>query len=270
MISMSSASTPLRNLTILVACSAGKMFELASGLRAMGGTILPFPVIDIQEIDDKHLLDQALSSLREYSWILFTSANGVRFFMQRAREHTLDLNGRNMPKLCAIGPATAAELKEFGCEASLIPESYQAEGVLEALEKYHGGIRNLAGKRVLLPRAKEARELLPQSLISAGVTVDVVPCYQTVKGSIDDAVLRQLKDKAPDLMVFTSSSTIRNLMETLGPEEGKRLLCRSTVAVLGPVTGNTARSFGKNAEIVPRENTIPALMEAIEHYYKAV
>jgi|WetSurMetagenome_2_1015567.scaffolds.fasta_scaffold20231_5 uroporphyrinogen III methyltransferase / synthase len=263
----SEASEPLKNLTILVACSAKKMFELAGGLRALGGTILPFPAIDVQAIEDTHLLDRSLASLREYAWILFTSAYGVRFFMKRLNELAIDRDRRSLPKLCAIGPATAAELKEFGCEAALIPEQFQAEGVLDALANYHGGILKLAGKRLLLPRAQEGREVLPETLSAAGAQVDVVPCYKTVRGQIEGDILRRLREKKPDVMVFTSSSAIRNMIEILGRREGERLLLESTVAVIGPVTGQTAESFGKKAEIVPQENTVPALLEAIRDYY---
>jgi uroporphyrinogen III methyltransferase / synthase len=266
-LSPSESFKPLQNLTILVACSAKKMVELADGLRAMGGVVLPFPAIDARAIEDAHLLDRSLASLKEYAWIVFTSAYGVRFFMQRLNERAIDTDRRSMPKLCAIGPATAAELKEFGYEAALIPEQFQAEGVLDALGKYHGGILNLAGKRLLLPRAQEARELLPQALSAAGVQVDVVPCYKTVRAQIDGEILLQLRDKKPDLIVFTSSSTIRNLVEILGQQEGVKLLLQSTVAVIGPVTGHTSESFGKSAEIVPKENTVKSLLKAIRSYY---
>jgi uroporphyrinogen III methyltransferase / synthase len=263
------SKTPLHDLTILVACSAKKMSEFVSRLSALGGTVLPFPVIEAKKIEDTSLLDRALASLREYDWILFTSAYGVRFFMQRLKERAIDVSNQSMPKLCAIGPATAAELKEFGYEAALIAELFMAEGVLDALNAYHGGIQNLAGKRILLPRALKARELLPTVLTEAGARVDVVPCYQTVQGQIDAGVLIQLRKKDPNLVVFTSSSTIRHLFETLGPAEGKRLLHHSTVAALGPITANTAKSCGKNPEIIPKESTVTALMEAIARYYES-
>jgi uroporphyrinogen III methyltransferase / synthase len=268
MILMPPPAKPLQDLTILTVCSAKKLSELASGLRAMGGTVLPFPVIEAKGIEDAHLLDRSLESLRGYDWILFTSAYGVRFFMQRLNESIVDTAGRTMPKLCAIGPATAAELKEFGYEATLIPDRFLAEGVLEALGKYYGGMQNIAGKRLLLPRALKARELLPTALAEAGAQVDVIPCYQTVRGKIDADVLLQLRKKDPDLIVFTSSSTIANLFETLGSEIGKRLLRHSTVAVLGPITGHTAESYGKSPEIIPNESTVPSLLEAISRYYQ--
>jgi uroporphyrinogen III methyltransferase/synthase len=240
------------------------MVELVSGLAAMGANVLPLPVIEARPIEDTHLLDKALASLPEYAWIIFTSAYGVRFFMQRLSASRLN---PNMPKMCAVGPATASEIREFGYEAALIPRQFVAEGVLEALGKYHGGLQHLAGRRILLPRAKEARELLPEALTAAGAEVDVVPCYQTVRAEIDQDVLRQLRVKRPDLIIFTSSSTIRNMIDILGREEGKRMLLESPVAVLGPVTGRTAESFGKCAEIVPGENTVAALLEAIRDYY---
>jgi uroporphyrinogen III methyltransferase / synthase len=263
------ALKPLQNLAILVACSAKKLSEFVSGLSAMGGTVFPFPVIEAKDIEDKSLLDRSIASIREYDWIVFTSAYGVRFFMQRLNECGGDASRQSLPKCCAIGPATAAELKEFGYEASLVAEHYLAEGILDSLAKYCGGIRNLAGKRILLPRALNARELLPTALAEAGAQIDVVPCYRTVQGQIAADVLLQLHRKDPDLIVFTSSSTINNLFEALGMEEGKRLLRHSAIAVMGPITANTAESYGKIPEIIPNESTVAALMEAIKHYYES-
>ncbi len=267
MLSSPSTSKQLLNRTILVACSAKKMVELVAGLEAMGGTVLPFPVIEAKAVEDMHLLDQALGALREYSWIIFTSAYGVSFFMQHLKEFGISTDTQTLPKICAIGPATAAAVREFGYEPALVPTHFVAEGVLEALRRSYGGLRHLAGCRILLPRAKEARELLPEALTAAGARVDIVPCYQTVRAEIDKDVIRQLSEKRPDLIVFTSSSTIRHLIDTLGQEDGERMLLQSTVAVLGPITGKTAESFGKRAEIVPEENTVTALLKAIREYY---
>jgi uroporphyrinogen III methyltransferase/synthase len=258
---------PLLNLKILVACSATKMVELVSGLEAMGGTVLPLPSIEVQEIKDKRPLDAALASLKEYAWILFTSAHGVAFFMQRWIETDERVNAQGLPKICAIGPATARALKEYGLDVDLVPERFVAEGVLEALEKHPGGLGHLAGSRILLPRAKKARDVLPAELAKAGARVDVVPCYETVKAEVDENTVRRLRADPPDLAVFTSSSTIRNMVDLLGREDGVRILKRCTLAVLGPVTGSTAASFGKSPDIIPRENTVTSLLEAIRDYY---
>lgn len=252
-----------------MACSAKKMVELVSGLETLGGTILPFPVIEAQEIEDKQPLNKALASLQEYAWIIFTSAYGVSFFMQHLRRRGLETDLAKMPKICAIGPATAAALRDSGLEPALIPERYVAEGVLEALERYHGGPGHLDGCKILLSRAQEARELLPEALAAAGARVDVVPCYQTVQADINDALVERVREKPPDLCVFTSSSTIRNTIEILGREHGMRLLTESTVAVIGPITAGTAASFGKRAEIVPKENTVAGLLKAISEYYSS-
>jgi uroporphyrinogen III methyltransferase/synthase len=97
--------------------------------------------------------------------------------------------------------------------------------------------------------------------------VDVVPCYRTVEAAIDESRIRRVRDTRPDLIVFTSSSTVRNMVDILGQEDGKKKLLESVVAVLGPVTGRTLESFGKRADIIPRENTIASLVEEICAYY---
>ncbi len=242
------------------------MVELATGLEAIGGNVLRFPAIEAQAVEDKHLLDNALASLGDYDWIIFTSTYGVSFFMKRLNERGI---AAEMPKICAIGPATAGALAEFGHEAALIPNQFVAEGVLEALETYHGGLQHLSGLRILLPRAKEARELLPEALTAAGAHVDVVPCYQTVRPEMDKDIVQKLRQRKPELIVFTSSSAVKNLIDILGQQDGKRMLLESTVAVLGPITGKTAESYGKRAEIVPGESTVAALLKAIGEYYSS-
>ncbi|MBN1571005.1 MAG: uroporphyrinogen-III synthase [Acidobacteria bacterium] len=257
----------LSNLTILLACSEKKMAELAAGIERMGGHAVPLHIIEARDIEDKHLLDAALASLQEYSWIILTSAYGVSFFMKRLADMNITMDAQNMPKLCAIGPATADAVRESGYAVDLIPEKFVAEGIIDALGKYCGGLQTLAGKKVLIPRAKDAREVLPEALVEAGVQVDIAPCYQTVRAHPDDAVLQNLREKNPDLTVFTSSSGIRHLVDLLGADEGRNLLRQSVVAVIGPITYSTAESFGKRPEIIPKENTIASLLQAIRDYY---
>jgi len=213
------------------------------------------------------LLDQALASLQKYSWIIFTSSYGAQFFMQRLKDRGTIRILNAMPKICAIGPATAKAVNDFGHEVALIPEQFVAEGVLAALENFSGGLRSLAGQRFLIPRAEEARDLLPAALAATGAHVDVIPCYRNIRANPDPGLIRELQKAKPDLIVFTSSSAVRNMVDILGPEDGKRMLLESVVAVLGPITGNTAESFGKRAEILPRESTIESLIEEIRRYY---
>jgi uroporphyrinogen III methyltransferase / synthase len=259
-------SIPLLNKTIFAVCSAKKMAELQAGLESMGGRVVPLPVIEPSEIEDKRDLDRALRSLDKHSWIIFSSVYGVAFFAKRVDELGIRINTAAQ-KICAVGPATAKALKEAGLEPALVPEEYVAEGVVQALDRYHGGLQNLAGHCILLPRALEARDTLPNALIEAGAKVDVVPCYQTMKADLGKAMVARLRATVPDLIVFTSSSTIKNLMAILGQDYGKSLLLNSTVAVIGPITAKTAESFGKAADVIPKENTVASLIEAIRERY---
>jgi uroporphyrinogen III methyltransferase / synthase len=262
------SSKPLLNKTAFAVCSPKKMSALAEGLAEMGATVFQVPVIEAKEIADKRALDEALSSLSEYSWIIFTSAYGISFFARRLEELGIPRNSVGCARICAVGPATAKTLKECGFETTLIPEKYVAEGVVQALAGYCGDLRRLAGNRILIPRALEARDVLPLALAEAGALVDVVPCYQTSKSELNETTMRQVCETVPDLVVFTSSSTIKNLLAILGPEYGKKLLLNATVAVLGPITAKTAESFGKQAEIVPSESTLASLLDAVRDYYR--
>ncbi len=258
-------SRPLLHRTVLVACSEKKMPELVTGLESLGATPLALPVIELREMEDTRPLDQAIFALKNYAWIIFTSVYAVTFFMRRLKALEI-LPDKFFPRICAIGPATARAVKDSGLDVTLVPEKFVAEGIVEALIKHSGGSTGLAGHRILLPRALEAREILPDALTAAGALVDVVPCYRNVRGEIEESKLSQLRAAKPDLIVFTSSSTVRNLIDILGQEDGKKMLQESTVAVLGPITRNTVESFGKSAEIVPKESTIAALLEEICSY----
>jgi uroporphyrinogen III methyltransferase/synthase len=260
---------PLSGRMVLIACSEKKMHDLVAGITAMGGITIPFPVIEARDIPDKRPLDQALKSLQRYTWILFTSAHAVSFFMKRLNELEIKIPGQAMPKICAIGPATAKAVTESGLNLDLLPEEYVAEGIIEALRQYHGGLEALAGSCVLLPRAMAAREVLPDTLRKACIIVDVVPCYQTARSNMDDAILQQLKGSNIDLALFTSSSCIRGLVDILGEVDARRFLMQCTVAVIGPISYNTAESFGKRAEILPDKSTIDSLLETIREYYSS-
>jgi uroporphyrinogen III methyltransferase/synthase len=265
---MSQLQLPLTHRTALVACSETKSEALAAGLKALGAKVIIFPVISIRGIADKRALDAALDDLSAYSWIIFTSTYGVHYFLTRMEERNIPRNRCRHPQVCAVGPATAAALETAGVSVSLVPREYVAEGILSALEERCGGLRGLAGLRILLPRAKEARNLLPRSLEAAGARVDVAPCYENTLPEIDAEQVQSVLACTPDLLVFTSSSTLNNFVALLGSESGRKMLSDATVAALGPITARTLASLGKQAEIVPRENTIPSLLDAIRLYYQ--
>ena len=261
---------PLKGRTLLVAAGARTLEPLQSGLEALGAEVLPFPVIEAHPVSDPAALDAAIRALGDYDWIVFTSANGVAFFVRRARELPGIRPPDRLPRVCAIGPGTAAAAAAAGFPPDLVPEEFVAEGVFEALVRRCGGAPGLRGKRILLPRAEHAREFLTEALARAGARVDVVPCYRTERGAVPAAILDRVREKRPDLLVFTSASTIRNMIETLGQDEGRKLLCEARVAVIGPVTGKEAEAHGKSAEIIPAKSTVQSLVETIGSYFARI
>jgi uroporphyrinogen III methyltransferase / synthase len=251
----------------LIACSEMKSEALASGLRELGAEVTIFPVISMREIENKTALDAALSRLPEYAWIIFTSAYGVRFFLQRLAVLNLRISRGHGPEICAVGPATASLLEASGIDVALIPREFLAEGILDALAERHGGLHNLAGMRIMLPRARESRELLARVLEAAGAHVDAIPCYETILSEIEPSLIQAVIRNPPDLVVFTSSSTVQNFLALLGENEGTKILAAAHVAAIGPITTRKLDQCGKRAEIVPGENTIPSLLAAIRNFY---
>lgn len=168
-------------------------------------------------------------------------------------------------RICTIGPRTAQELGAYGLTADVIPAEFQAEGVIAALA--HEGIR---GAHVLIPRAEVAREILPEQLRELGATVDVIPVYRTIAPTVDVASLtKQLCDGQVAAVTFTSSSTVQNFVEVFGGADVVRLLvARVVIACIGPITAGTAEKCGLTVTVMPDENTVPALTEAIVKYFK--
>jgi uroporphyrinogen III methyltransferase/synthase len=251
---------PLFGTTVLVTRARDQARELAELLSAYGAQVLAFPTIAIVPPGDWETLDKAITELPRYDWVVFTSVNGVRFFLERLRALGRDARALGHARLVAIGPRTAGALAAGGLTADLVPEEYQAEGVLKALAK-----EEMEGKRVLIPRAEEARELLPDDLRKRGAEVTVAVAYRTVRPDVDVQSLKQeLSRGGIGVVAFTSSSTVRNYVELLGdPEEARRLTRQTVVACIGPITADTAESYGLQVGIRAKENTIPALADAI-------
>ena len=196
---------------------------------------------------------------------MFTSVNGVDAFMKRLLVGPRDIRALGTSRLCAIGPATAAGLRRYGLEVDLMPAEHRAEGVAAALRRDH----DVAGARILLPRADIARAALPDELRRAGAEVSDVAAYRTVP--ITDAegidVSRMLRERRIDVVTFTSASTVRNLVTRVGPEPAADLLADVVVASIGPVTADAARRVGIATAIVPSTYTVPALAEAIAAHF---
>ena len=248
---------------ILITRAREQSGDFANQLKKMGAEVIEFPTIEIIPPTTWMELDRAIDQLNSYDWIIFTSTNGVNFFFERLREKGKDDPLRPSLKICAIGPATAYQLKERGIQVDYVPKEYVAESVLKGF-----GEMAIKGRRMLLARAKEARDVLPRGLRKMGAVVDVVVAYQTVKPK---GGLRRLKkllgDGGIDVITFTSSSTVNYFAELLKREDMKKLSEHFVVACIGPITARTATRWGMKVRIQPREYTIPALTQAIGKYF---
>jgi uroporphyrinogen III methyltransferase/synthase len=257
--------TPLKDKTILITRAREQSAEFTSGLKKLGAEVIVFPTIEIVPPHRWNKLDQAIDRLPSYDWIIFTSTNGVHFFWQRLEERGKRLSLPASLKVCAIGPATARQLKKNGVFVDYIPKEYIAEAILEGFEKM-----SVQGAQFLLARAKVARDVLPEGLRKMGLTVDVVEVYRTVKPKGGSRKLKQLLAEGKmDAITFTSSSTVNHFMELLKKENLKTCLKGIAIASIGPVTTRTAKAWGMKVQIQAKEYTIPGLTQAIVEYFAA-
>jgi uroporphyrinogen III methyltransferase/synthase len=249
---------PLTGVTVAVTRAPEQSEQLVTMLLERGAEVLPFPTIQIADPEDPGPLDEAIRHLEVYSWVVFTSANAVdRFF---ARLYASGRDARHVAglRVACVGPATAAACERNGIRADYVAEKHVGEALAEGL--LARGVRD--GSRVLLPRAEEAREVLPDALRQAGALVDVVVAYRTVPGPGDPATLAALEAGEVDYVTFTSGSTVRNFVSLAPGADRERLVA----ACVGPVTARVAREAGFATVIEPVEYTAPALVEAIERH----
>ncbi|MBW2194242.1 MAG: uroporphyrinogen-III C-methyltransferase [Deltaproteobacteria bacterium] len=254
---------PLFGKTVVVTRTRQQASELVARLSALGAECLECPTIRVVPPDDWSPLDQAIDSLETYDWLVLTSVNGVNFFFDRLFERDRDVRALKNVRTAAIGPATAKRLREFGFRADIVPETYRAESVIEAFKN-----EPLEGKKILLPRAKEARPILPVEVRKMGATVDEIASYQTeqVTENVEGLVSR-LEEHSVDVITFTSSSTVKNFKAALPSEKLEKLMDGVKTACIGPITASTAKELGFNVDIEATEYTIPGLCEAILKYY---
>jgi uroporphyrinogen III methyltransferase/synthase len=250
---------PLFGKRILITRAIHQAHDLARRIMVLGGEPLCLPVLELIPPQDRAPLDRALDNLGSYQWVIFTSANGVVFFMKRLQERGIDIR-EVKGRLAALGPGTGKALAGYGLNVDFTPEEYRAEALLDGLL---GMIT--PGSRVLLPRAAEARNVLPDGLRAGGIRVDVALSYQTVPGGAKyKKVLQEVLTQGQvDYLTFTSSSAIRNFKGLFDEEELAGLLARSRVACIGPVTAATAASVGVRVDLVAKEYTIDGLLESI-------
>jgi len=243
---------PLFGKRIVVTRAKGQADALSSRLRALGAHVIEMPTIEIRPAADYGPLDRAIAELASYDWLIFTSANGVRYFMERLDVSTVDLR-QLRARICAIGPATRSAVEALHLKVDLMGKEYVAEGLIAAFAPH-----DLAGKRVLLPRAAVARDLVPNELARRGARVDVVEAYRTVIPDEAADRVREILAHPPYCVTFTSSSTVQNFVSAAGA------LPPATKAVsIGPITSGTARDLGIPIAAEARVFTIDGLVEAI-------
>jgi uroporphyrinogen III methyltransferase/synthase len=255
---------PLLGKRIVVTRARQQASDLVGLLSDLGAECLEYPTIKIMPSADPRPLKNAAENLNAYDWVVFTSVNGVIYFFEQLFAVGKDVRALGHLKTAAIGPATAEKLREFGLISDIVPKTYRAESVVEAFKT-----EQVTGKKILLPRAKEARPILPKELKKMGAEVEEIPAYETLKvtENIDDLV-HQLENRRIDLITFTSSSTVKNFKALLPAEKFTKLIQGATIASIGPITSDTATALGFDVRITADSFTITGLVEAILQYYQ--
>lgn len=242
--------------------------EFVTELKRYGANVVLCPTIEICELDTYERLDEAIEHLYGYDWIIFTSVNGVEHFFRRLKVANRAASDLDELKTCAIGDATADRLRDLHVHVDLIPEEFRAEGIFNALERFVGGATALHGLNILIPRASVARDYLPKALEEAGARVDVVPAYRTVlPANLDRGRIAAMLSGSADCIAFTSSSTVRNLARLFDTQDLSETMAGVVIACIGDITATTAKEFGLQVKIQPRQFTIPSLAQAIATYF---
>jgi uroporphyrinogen III methyltransferase / synthase len=244
---------PLFGRRIAVTRDLRQAAELNEPLEALGAETVSLPMIEIREASDAGPLDRAIARLQSYDWLIFTSVNGVRHFVERLDRSSVDLRSLKA-KICAIGPATRAAVEALHLKADRMPEEYVAESLVKAFEG-----DDLKGLRILLPRAAVARDLVPDELARRGAVVDVVEAYRTVVPENAATRIPEVLARPLHWITFTSSSTVKNFVSVAGKEalEGVK------IASVGPVTSATLRECGLTADVEANPHTMAGLVKAI-------
>jgi uroporphyrinogen-III synthase len=263
---ISFSNRPLDGCRVLVSRAKEQAGALSTALRELGCTVIEIPFIEIRPPRSFRPLDAVLSKLATYDWVILTSVNGVNALFERMANKRLEPSALAHLKIAAIGPATRKAIEHRGLRVSVTPKEYVAESVVSAL---HQRVEN---KRVLLVRARVARDVIPRELRNAGAEVDIVEAYETVAPRASASRLRSLlaSKTRPHAITFTSSSTVKNFVALLGLRTARAALRKSASnhgihsVSIGPVTSATLREFGLPVDIEAKEYTIPGLVAAIE------
>jgi len=257
-----SKQLPLIGQRILIGRAKHQASALSDDVKALGAQVLEIPFIEIRKPRSYRPLDEALVNIRNYDWLILTSVNGVEAVWERIRKLRLPAARLKHLKIAAIGPATKKAIEARGLTVQVVPKQYVAESVAKSLR------RRVAGKRVLLARARVARDVIPRELRQAGATVDVVEAYETVVPMTSRFCLRKaLRDPKvrPTIATFTSSSMVRNFVALVGARAAQAAVRDGLrLASIGTVTSATLRELGLPVHVEAKQFTIPGLVQAVQ------
>jgi uroporphyrinogen III methyltransferase/synthase len=251
---------PLFGKRILVTLPADDNSRLSQALEGYGAECTMLPLISIKPLEDYNILDEAIRQIEDYHWVIFTSQNGVRFFKQRLDALNMDIRCLQGVKVASIGPKTRSAVESLGLRNDIVPSNYMQEGLLKAFKS--SGVK---GANILIVRAMEARDVLPQGLAKLGARVKVVAAYKTRLRTEKIRAEEYLNDF--DMVTFTSSSCVQGFFNVFSSKQifsGKN---RFKTASIGPVTSQTCRKYGLRVAIEAKEFTLEGLAAAILRKY---
>ncbi|MFH2093854.1 MAG: uroporphyrinogen-III C-methyltransferase [Pseudomonadota bacterium] len=254
---------PLFGKKIIVTRARAQSSSMVSTLDKLGAQCIEIPTIRIDAPKDLSPLKKAIDNIKDYDWLVLTSVNGVKYFFDTLFDMGKDVRVLGHLKFACIGPVTKERLQEYGIISDILPDTYRAESVVDAFSSVE-----IKGKRILLPRAKKARTILPEELTKMGAIVEEVIAYET--SLCEDGkqeLITLLENKEVDAVTFTSSSTVSNFMSLLESKDAKTLLKDVVTASIGPITSDTARSLGIEPDIEAQDYTIQGLTDALLAHY---
>jgi uroporphyrinogen III methyltransferase / synthase len=243
---------PLHGRTVVVTRARAQASGVAKTLQGLGAQVVELPAIRIESLTGTDAARGAAKAIGDYDLICLTSPNGVKLLFEAISEAGLDARALAGATVAAIGPGTARALAAEGIAADVIPERFVAEALVEVLEDVE-----VDGKRVLIARAAEARDVLPDALRERGASVDVVALYETVREAPDEKAIAAAQ--GADYVTFTSSSTVKNLTEALG----ERFPAAARIVSIGPVTSETVREAGLEVAVEADRHDVDGLLSAL-------
>ena len=253
---------PLAGKRIIVTRARRQAGTLAQRIEALGGEVIELPTIEIEPPADFGAFDAELTRIESYHWLIFTSVNSIDPFLARLNHVGKSVMDLKKLKTAAVGAATAERLAAAGISLDLLPARFQAEGILEALDA-----ESMCGKRVLIPQAASARDILPGTLRRWGADVTQIEAYRTVAPACDSgAVKRRLQRGEVNIVTFTSSSTASNFSQLFGGAALSSIVGNAAIACIGPITAKTVQELGGKVAILARQSTVDGLIEALVEY----